>query len=576
MATAPTPAPPVLDQATFDLRQQCDRRLSELKLDRTTYEVDWREISELICPQRGRYLVQYMPRKPRKHGARILDPTATAAHQRLAAFLMAGITNPSLNWFRLGIGDDSAANDPDVKAYLAEAQKRMFRVLSESNFYNSLHQVYEEIAGFHTAAMICLKDYNDVVRFYPLTIGEYWLALNNRQECDTLYREYTLTVAQIVKEFGLEACSATVQNMHAQKRLSANVVVVHAIEPNLDRQRTLDWRSKPYLSLYFERGTSDRFLRTEGFAYCSFIAPRWHALSGDAYGTGGPSLQALPDVKSLQAVMRDSLEARAKRGNPPMQGDARYQSSYLGIMPRDINWIAGLDGNPHAGIRPVFTMPGDADGMNEDAEHFRAVIKETYFNDLILAISQMEGIQPRNEMEINERRQEKMLMLGPVLERFYGEALAPVVRIVFDIMQAGGLFGGDMPPLPKALHGKQIVPAFISVLAQAQKAVGTSSLEQLLKLVASMAPIWPDAVMKVDTDAVIDEYASDLEVNPKLIRGQQVVNALRQQKAQQDQQQALLKATPALAQGARVLGGMAPGGAAQVLGSQGGTAAIPA
>ena len=134
-------------------------RLQELKTDRTVLEFDWQEISELIVPLRGRYLAQTTPRRPRRSGSRIVDPTATKAHQRLAAFLMAGITNPSLNWFRLGVGDDTAADDPAVKAYLAEVQTRIMRVLSQGNFYNSLHQVYEELGGFGTGPMICLEDF---------------------------------------------------------------------------------------------------------------------------------------------------------------------------------------------------------------------------------------------------------------------------------------------------------------------------------------------------------------------------------------------------------------------------------
>ena len=546
------------------MRERCDVRLTELKTDRTTYEADWREISEYIVPKRGRYLVPTTPRRPRRTGHRILDPMGTKAHQRLAAFCMAGITNPALSWFRLGVGDDAASDDPDVKEYLAECQKRMFRVLSSGNFYNALHQVYEEIAGFGSAAMICLQDYHDVMRFYPLTCGEFYLALDERQEVGTLYREYSLTVAQLVAEFGYENCSVSTQSLYDARRLSGLVVIVHAIERNLDRvQGRAGWRGKPFSSLYMERGCSDRFLRMEGFDQKPFIAPRWDALSGDAYGSG-PGWQALPDVKSLQVGVRQLTEAGEKLVNPPVQGDARFQNGFLGLLPGDVNWLSGMDQAKDGGLRPIFSVPPNVSVLQTTVASYRDTIKETFFNDLILSISEMDGVQPRNEMEINERRTEKMLMLGPMLERFYSEALAPVIRIVFDVMQRGRL----LPPPPKALHGSQIEPAFISVLAQAQKAVGTSSLEQFLKFTGSLAGVWQGVIDTVDADAVVSEYASDLEINPKLIRAPEQVEAMRKDAAQKAQMQQLLQATPALAQAGKTAASIMPGGASQALAQQ--------
>ena len=566
-ASPPGAAARVIDPRIVEMRQRCDVRLAELRTDRTTFELDWREISELIVPQRGRYIAQTMPRRPRRVGHRILDPTATKAHQRLAAFCMAGITNPALSWFRLGVGDDAASDDPAVKEYLAECQRRMFRVLSSGNFYNSLHQVYEEIAAFGTGAMICLQDYHDVMRFYPLTTGEYYLALDERQEVGTLYREYSLTIAQIVAQFGYENCSTSTQSLYDARRLSGMVIVIHAIERNLDRKPGKAGQAgKLYTSAYFERGIVDRFLKLEGFDQKPFIAPRWSALSGDAYGQG-PGLQAMPDVKSLQVNARQLTEAGEKLVNPPVQGDSRYQSGYLGLLPGDVNWLTGLDTQKDGGLRPIFQVPPNVSVLQASGQAYRDTIKETFFNDLILSISQMDGVQPRNEMEINERRTEKMLMLGPMLERFYSEALAPVIRIVFDVMQRGRL----MPPPPPALHGLQIEPGFISVLAQAQKAVGTSSLEQFLKFTGSLAGIWQGVIDIVDSDAVVTEYGADLEINPKLIRDPAAVQAMRADAAQKAQMAQLLQATPALAQAGKTAASIMPGGAAGALGQQGGT-----
>jgi hypothetical protein len=52
--------------------------------------------------------------------------------------------------------------------------------------------------------------------------------------------------------------------------------------------------------------------------------------------------------------------------------------------------------------------------------------------------AQMEGVQPRNELEIIERKGEKLIQLGPVLERFENEALDPAIERCFNIMLRAG------------------------------------------------------------------------------------------------------------------------------------------
>ncbi len=75
-------------------------------------------------------------------------------------------------------------------------------MLSQSNAYNALHVIYEELGCFGTGCMLIEEDFEDVIRCHTLTAGEYYLASSYRDEIDTLYREYVLTTGQIVERFG--------------------------------------------------------------------------------------------------------------------------------------------------------------------------------------------------------------------------------------------------------------------------------------------------------------------------------------------------------------------------------------
>lgn len=95
--------------------------------------------------------------------------------------------------------------------------------------------MYEELGAFGTASGIVLPDYKGVIHHYPLTAGEFAIVTDSRGTVDVLYREFEMTVAQMVREFGKEQCSPTVQSLFERGALEQWIPVMHAIEPRADR-----------------------------------------------------------------------------------------------------------------------------------------------------------------------------------------------------------------------------------------------------------------------------------------------------------------------------------------------------
>ena len=144
--------------------------------------------------------------------------------------------------------------------------------------------------------------------------------------------------------------------------------------------------------------------------------------------------------------------------------------------------------------------------------------------------------------EIAERHEEKLLMLGPVLERLHNELLSPLIDITYDRMVAAGI----LPQPPPEIEGLELNIEFISTLAQAQRAVAASGMDRLVATIGQMTPIWPEARLKLDAMQVVDDYAVMYGVNPKTIISDE--NAKAAQAAEQQAQQAA-SAGPAMAQG---------------------------
>ena len=122
-------------------------------------------------------------------------------------------------------------------------------------------------------------------------------------------------------------------------------------------------------------------------------------------------------------------------------------------------------------------------------------------------------------------------MIGPVLERLHDEMLSPLVDMAFARIVEAGI----LPPPPQELQGRELNVEFVSVLAQAQRAVATSSVDRFVMSLGQIAQMKPDVLDKLNADAWADKYADMLGVDPELVvSGEQVV-MVRQQRAQAQQ-----------------------------------------
>src|SRR6185312_2073901 len=95
-------------------------------------------------------------------------------------------------------------------------------------------QEIEDLLVFGTAPSILYEDEEDLIRLYNPAVGEYYLSSSATMRVDGLYRQFVMSVAQIVDFFGLENCTQEVQKLWSEKGASLETerIVAHSIEPN--------------------------------------------------------------------------------------------------------------------------------------------------------------------------------------------------------------------------------------------------------------------------------------------------------------------------------------------------------
>lgn len=517
--------------------------------ERSTWIKRYQDITQYLLPYSGRYFNTDRNRGDRTFNS-IYDETATFALDVLTAGMMAGMTSPARPWFRLATPDRELMEIDSVRWWLHDVTELMRDIYAKSNTYNALHSMYEELGAFATACSIIEDDFDNVIHHNVLTAGEYALATDDRGKVNTVAREFQMTVMQIVEKFVVQPdgsmdwsrVSTTIKNnWDLHQNLDGWVTVNHVIAPREARDvRKQDAKNMRFASCYFENGRDngdDKFLRESGYKSFPGIAPRWHVRGGDIYGNG-PSFRILGSVKQLQQEQLRKGQAIDYQTKPPLQVPAERKNSQLNTLPGGVSYIPS--NGQSQGIRSAFEVNLDLGALLNDIVDVRGRINKGLYADLFLMISQDNRATPATATEIAERHEEKLLMLGPVLERLHNEMLSPMIDLTFQRIVEAGL----LPPPPKELQDVDLKVEFVSTLAQAQKMVGLGSMDRLLGTVGNLAAGSGDPSVwdKIDKDQAVDRYADMLGVDPSIVVADDKVLAAREQRAQRQaaQQQAAM------------------------------------
>lgn len=532
-------------------------RWGQLKNERASWMAHWKEISAYLLPRSGRFFLDDRNKGWRRHN-NIYDSTGTRSLRVLAAGMMSGMTSPARPWFRLNTPDPDLAKNGEVKIWMNDVTMRMRDVFAKSNTYRAFHSMYEELGAFGTGASIITSDFKDVIHHYPLTTGEYCIATNWKGEVDTIYREFEMCVSAIVKEFGYDKCSMAVKNLYDRGTLDAWVTIIHAIEPRGDRDhRKKDALNMAWGSWYFESGAGPgHYLSESGFTDFPAIAPRWQISGGDIYGNS-PGMEALGDIKQLQQEQLRKAQGIDYMTKPPLQVPSNLKNRDVDSLPGGITFV---DAGPNQGIRPQFETKLDLNALLGDIQDVRERIKGSFYADLFLMISGQDD--PRmTATEVAERHEEKLLMLGPVLERLQTEMLDPVIELTFQRMMQAQI----VPPPPAALQGKDLNIEYVSMLAQAQAAVGTNSVDRFTGAMMNLSQVKPSVLDKFDEDEWADAYSDMLGIDPNLILANDKVVAIRKARAQAQQQAQAQQAAPQQAAAAKSISQIDPQGLKDVM-----------
>lgn len=508
-------------------RQRYESIRTTLWNERSTHEPHWRDLNDYISPRKARWFTSDRNKGDRRN-QKIIDSTATFALRTLQSGMHAGMTNPARPWMKLLTPDPDLNEYAPVKEWLHTVTQRMLTIFAGTNLYNALPVHYGCKGLFASAATGMLDDDEDLFRCYSYPVGSYGVATDKRGKINQWVYECEKTVLEIVEQYLVNKetnmidwsrASNTVRTLWDRGDYNSKIDVCWLVIPNLDhRLDRFESKFKPFASIHIEKGQEkeDTFLRESGFDEFPILFSRWDVTGDDWWGTESPGMVALGDVKQLQTGEKRCAQAVEKMLNPSLQGPTHLRNQKASLLPGDITFVDVREGQK--GLHPIHEVNMPIGDLELKQQGCRYRVQRAFYEDLFLMLAHSDSVVGGSEKatatEIVERKEEKLIAVGPVLERSKDELHDPLIDRSFAMGERRGMF----PPPPKELQGMKLRVEYTSIMAQAQKLVGVVGMERFLSGASNlMAMKVPGIVHKVDWMQAVDDYADMLGVNPKLV-----------------------------------------------------------
>lgn len=498
---------------------------------------DLKELSSFFAPRMSRFLVEDV-NKPIKKSKKIKDSVTLSAVKNFASGMQSGATSAATRWFKIQMKRKELNSIQEVKQWCSDQEDLIRRILASSNFYQLMLGVYKQLGVFSFACLSMEHDYDTVVNFKLLPVGSYRYAKNKKGEVDTLCRNYKETAKNIIEKYGYDKCSQSIKDAY-NSNSDAMFELVYFVEPNKEyNPKSPLAKFKKYKSVIYQAGENS-FLQDSGIDSFPFAIFESEVNGEDNYPSNCPGIEALPDAKQLMMEIKEYSKGIKKLVSPLYKGPASLQNQ-KGITdaPGQIVW----EDENGRGLSAVYEVNPRVIELKQNIDELKNCIKEHFYNDLFAVILNT-AERGRTATEVNEIKEEKMVLLSPLLDQVH-KGLRFVLNCVFHECVRTGI----MPFPPKNIQGEDTEIEFISALALAQKVKGISSIERFTTFTTNLAQVVdPTLVYKINADKIVDDYAEIANVNPSHVVPTDEVNKKReliaQQQAQQQQLQAIQQGT---------------------------------
>lgn len=494
-----------------------------------------RDLEAYILPNQSSTITVTNSRESlgRKTTSKIYDSTAPTANRDLSSILFSTMCPPTKKWSKLRHRIEELNDVDEVSKWFDTVNDLVHKEFGDSNLYTYLGEGFASLTALGSMALLHEEKPTRAdgtyggVRFSDMHVSQIAWGENLDGIVDRLYRKHMMAVSQVVERWP-DTCPDEIKEQ-AELDPTCQIIIYHCITPR-PRSKVKPGLAgaeyRPYGSYFFDETTAT-MLEEDGYYEFPAHILRFSKLPGETMGRG-PGHIALPDIKTLNDTIRDTLVAQELAINPTMYTTARnILGNKMDRRPGGITYVQRLD-----------NIKWDAGSARFDvaqvaAERLIMSIRQIYMLDKLL-------LPPRQETgemsayEVSRRVEEAQRVLGPVPSRIEQELLKPLLLRQIQIM----LRAGALPPIPAVMEGIEIDLdiVLVSQLARAQSIEEVQAIQQGAQLIGVLAQINPDALDLMNVDEAGRSGMRILGVPESSIAGLDVIEQKREARAQQQQQ----------------------------------------
>lgn len=529
------------------------RHHSLLKNERLEYEQHWQEIAERVAPSRARFHAHRSKEDPnrfRKNDSKIYDATPALALQRFSAALASLATPKNQMWHDIKAVSLDLAEDDEVRTYTDKVRDRLFSARYAANFEMAVQECYTDAGCFGNACMYIGEHLGKSLYYRHVPLEQVFWSTNDYNEVDWVNREFALTARQAYQRFGDELPTEIVS---AAKESQPHQVFwfIHSVFPNeAVEQDRKDHRGMAFISCYLSL-TGNKIVGQGGFRRLPYAILRFSGAGN--YGEGPCSL-ILPDIKQLNVMNRDMIQAAELAVMPPMlAAEDGVFSSGFNLTPGAINY-GGVDRQTGRQLAVPMSFGSQMPIGLEMMEQKRMIVNDALWNTLFQVLVDAPQMTATEAML---RAQEKGALLAPAASRVEGEFLNPAIMREIDLLAMNGL----LPEMPDVLEeqGGEYEIEYTNPLARYRKSDEGVAIMRSIENLAMMAQVGGEGVLEVvDFQKAAKKILEVNGVPGSIIRSDEEVAQLAEQKAQeaaamqeQMQMMQMLQAAPVAAGAAK-------------------------
>lgn len=507
-------------------------RFKPVKAARANWNSLWATITRYLWPEMEYFETDPdLTTKGMRRNPRLYDNTGTSAAERFPSVIEGMMMPRNETWQNIVVPRWAAKellDDYDTRVYLEQVTQILFaaRYDASSNFINASSELSMALGAWGTGAMY-IEDRADLGKLFPILyrpvpLWELYLEEGEDGRIGRVWRYFSLTAEQLINRQDFlpllpnEIVECAKTKPHTKFRI---LMMTERLSPS---QRPHD-AGRVYQVYVLEK--TKTILLEQSIRSWPWVTPRLMKIPVEQYGRS-PAMAVLPTIQALQEVRRSFIKQAQMAAEPAILAAEEDSIGPIGIVPNYINFGA-LGPNGEELIKP-WVSNQNINITAEMLQEFEKKVEDAFFLSFLKTIEENPDMTATAVMQITAQRGQ---MLSPMIGRLQGEWLQDQSERELDILSANDM----LPPMPEMLlkAGGHVDFRFDNALSRSQRAAQALGIVRTVEFATTTMGIAPDAGDNVDTDTCIRIF-SDIQGAPvQSLRDPKLVDARRQEKAQQ-------------------------------------------